>query len=226
MKRCSRCEAEKNLDEFAKSKVSKDGLQAWCKQCAKEYTRIRNGATGEKKRAEPKPMSDEERARRKEYYRQWEAANKEKRAADKREWLINNRDKINARSRELYASDVEKYRERHNATRAKKSDQYNARQRAWQKRNPEKAYELMFARLKQRRNATPKWLTKYDKALMAGIAANAMMLTAMTGVEHVVDHVVPLQSKLVCGLHVPNNLQIITRAENARKGNRHWPDMP
>jgi hypothetical protein len=41
-----------------------------------------------------------------------------------------------------------------------------------------------------------------------------------------VDHVVPLQNPLVCGLHVPANLQAIDRRLNCSKGNRYWPDMP
>ncbi len=49
--------------------------------------------------------------------------------------------------------------------------------------------------------------------------------TALTGVKHVVDHIVPLNHPYVCGLHCPDNFQIITDQENAQKSNRYWPDM-
>ncbi len=38
-----------------------------------------------------------------------------------------------------------------------------------------------------------------------------------------VDHIIPLKHSLVCGLHVPANLQLLSRSENAKKGNKFVP---
>jgi hypothetical protein len=54
----------------------------------------------------------------------------------------------------------------------------------------------------------------------------AKTMTQLIGKPYHVDHVVPLKSKLVCGLHVPANMQILPGADNSAKGNRYWPDMP
>jgi len=40
-----------------------------------------------------------------------------------------------------------------------------------------------------------------------------------------VDHLVPITSDFVCGLHTCDNFQIIDAIENSKKGNRYWPEM-
>lgn len=70
--------------------------------------------------------------------------------------------------------------------------------------------------------ATPKWA---DHAAILAVCIDAERLTQPTGVLHHVDHIVPLKSPFVCGLHVAENLQVLTASDNSRKGNRYWPDM-
>lgn len=70
--------------------------------------------------------------------------------------------------------------------------------------------------------ATPAWA---DQTKITAVYAEAQRLTELTGTKHDVDHVVPIQSRLVCGLHVEHNLQVLPATVNRSKGNRHWPDM-
>jgi hypothetical protein len=39
MKRCAKCECDKNIVEFCAMKKSKDGLHPWCRECRSAYNR-------------------------------------------------------------------------------------------------------------------------------------------------------------------------------------------
>ena len=70
--------------------------------------------------------------------------------------------------------------------------------------------------------ATPAWA---DHAAIRAVYDAAVVLELTTGEKYHVDHMVPLKSKMVSGLHNQYNLQVIPRWDNLSKGNRHWPDM-
>ncbi|HEP6278696.1 TPA: hypothetical protein VDA67_004812 [Burkholderia vietnamiensis] len=76
------------------------------------------------------------------------------------------------------------------------------------------------------RRATPPWLSSVQRTTIAILYELAETLTRDTGVLHVVDHIVPLDGKLVCGLHVPWNMRVTHWRENAVKAWHTWPDMP
>ena len=64
--------------------------------------------------------------------------------------------------------------------------------------------------------ASPPWSEKEQIALLY---AKAKWLGSLTGLEYHVDHVVPLNNKKVCGLHVWANLQILEKTVNIKKSN-------
>lgn len=133
------------------------------------------------------------------------------------------REKMLARVKAYQARNAEKVRERERAKYA--SDLQAGRERVRQKRksNPACYAANNAARYGQKRKAVPSWANREE---IRSIYRKAAEMTATTGIKHHVDHVVPLRSKRVCGLHVQHNLAVIPSAENIRKGNRFWPDMP
>jgi len=71
--------------------------------------------------------------------------------------------------------------------------------------------------------ATPAWLTQSDWNAIEALYVKAAELTAETGIEYEVDHIIPLQGETVCGFHCPENLRIVTRSENRQKCNKFEP---
>ena len=116
--------------------------------------------------------------------------------ASRLRWLRKNTDKIKVYSARVYQKYKSKYGARNVARRAAK---LNATPVWANQFFIEEAYDLAQRRTKMKCGGIDKW--------------------------HV-DHIVPLKSPIVCGLHVEHNLQVIPGVENIRKGNRHWPDMP
>jgi hypothetical protein len=64
-----------------------------------------------------------------------------------------------------------------------------------------------------------------DFAAIRAVYAECERITAATGVEHHVDHIVPLNHPRVCGLHVHFNLRCIPACANMSKGNDWCPEQ-
>lgn len=106
-----------------------------------------------------------------------------------------------------------RYRARHPEKALESVKRYN-------KNNLPKLAAYSARRRATKAKATPKWLSSSDHDMMAGAYQYAKQLRDASGYDWHVDHIIPLCSKIVCGLHVPWNLQLLPAKENHRKGNR------
>lgn len=94
--------------------------------------------------------------------------------------------------------------------------------RNWRKENKAKSAANTQKRRAYKINATPIWANDF---FINEVFELARLRTRLFGFKWHVDHIVPLKSKKICGLHVENNLQVIPAIENHKKSNRYWPDM-
>jgi hypothetical protein len=157
---------------------------------------------------------------RKQYQIEYTQKNKEHAYARVKEWRENNPDK--------WAAQGKRYSEKH-------KDVINAKTKRWVTNNPKRSAELSRNyRLKHigkvlankakyvaaKKSRTPNWLLPIDLFEMQCIYTYRAGLQRI-GLEYEVDHVIPMQGKIVSGLHTPENLRVISKEENRLKSNRY-----
>lgn len=248
---CRHCGAEKPLDEFVKSKACKDGYAQQCRTCAN----IAKAASKQRLKGRPKTEEQiaKERARRREYYtRNKEAisaahkttyatrseaeiakAREARRARYVANWAAERRQQAEFRAanpelvkawrRASYERTAESRRQSAREWYQNNWDRARQTRAEWAKANPGRVAAAKAARKKAIRAATPAWA---DMQAIADVYTEALIKTASEGVQYHVDHIVPIKSRLVCGLHVHWNMQVLLGSDNIRKSNRVWPDMP
>jgi hypothetical protein len=167
------------------------------------------------------------------------------RKAYHKEYYLKNKDafiEYRAKNREARKEYCKQYRKDHKHDPEYKAKE-NARTLAWYHANFDKIKDKKYAKDKAWRDKNkdiinsftakrrviklqrmPKWLTEEQKKQIKDMYALATLLNETTDTEWHVDHIIPLQGKLVSGLHVPDNLQVIPAKENLIKRNKYKVD--
>ena len=95
-----------------------------------------------------------------------------------------------------------------------------AQKRIYRQDNKAKVNALAKAYKVRKKNRIPKWVDKDHMWLIKEAYELAQLRTKQFGFLWHVDHIVPIQGKLVSGLHVIENLQVIPAIENIKKKNK------
>lgn len=219
MKSCTKCKIEKDESEFGKDISRKDGLYVYCKKCKKlESKKYRL-------KHDIKIKKDSSK------YRQDHNIDIKKSATKYRE---EHRKIINENNRNIYAKNIEKERARSRKDyinnlqdRKKYQEEYRKvnkelikiRISNWQKNNKGKMNAKTARRRAKKLKASPNWGELNDFIIQEAYSL-AILRTNLIGLQYEVDHIIPLQNKYICGLHVGINLQVITSIENKIKCNK------
>jgi hypothetical protein len=202
MKTCTKCGETQPLDCFHKYAQSPDGHKPRCKRCNTAAAVAYQHSNPDRRKAKDAAY----RARNRESVREsaLRYANSDAGVSKRRQWAQGNQPSVRERIARWINANPERSRNH---------------KREWAQRN--KAYAAFKTRTRQarKRNATPAWA---DDAIIRLMYTTRQYLTEHTGMEWHVDHIVPLQGRNVCGLHVHFNLRVIPATDNRSKSN-HFP---
>lgn len=207
-KSCTKCNVIKDLSEFKIDKRLKSGKSSVCKACSSKIAR---------------KWALDNIEQHKSNNKLWREANKAYDSTRKIKWAKDNPERKKAIDKKYHTANREYRIQKTKMWREHNQERYLVNRRQYYQKYGYKilAYNKFREQLKCQR--TPKWLTDSDKFLIQQFYAEAKQKSKDTGVTYHVDHIIPLNGKLVCGLHVPNNLQVITAFENITKHNKYLP---
>lgn len=147
--------------------------------------------------------------------------NKEVRLAEAKQHYAENAEAALAQKKKHYIENKDRLLEYSNNRYHAKKEEIRQKQRIYAKNNRALFNAAGAKRKAVKIKATPSWA---DNEHISSLYLLASM-SREAGYDVHVDHIVPLQSPYVCGLHCQTNLRLLKAVDNLSKSNRHWPDM-
>ena len=243
-KACSKCKKMKSQDCFYASKTSIDGFQSQCKQCKREAKRKTEVAFVADSVPHGKCLCRScglvKDANLENFYLSKLTAGSKVLTCIPCRRLANNENAKN---------NIDQARIRHKKWRDENRDLVNVKGKEWKLLNKDKVLKqrVKYENSEEYKNKRKQYVKGYYFSNRVKMIAKSCaydsrvrksrplwcsqseineyyLMARKSGLE--VDHIVPINSNLVCGLHCLDNFQLLTRKENASKSNRYWPDMP
>lgn len=159
--------------------------------------------------------TEEEKVRRRELDSRSEIKEKNKKKCKK--YYHNNKEHYSNRMKEYYQTKKEDILRVNREYYQTNKETILEQKRKYGQENRDKVCAKSAAKRAAKLQRFPSWA---DKALIDTFYKEAKRLTKETGIEHHVDHIIPLQGELVSGLHIYTNLRVIPASENLSKNNK------
>ena len=156
-------------------------------------------------------------------FEHWRNQCKECRAAKlkitRRAWYIRNQKHAITYSKKWRLAHPEHKKAYRKAEYAKNKEAAKEASRIYRKENPEKINAWSRKRQCAKAQRTPIWVDKEHFWMIEETYRLAKLREKIFGFPWHVDHIIPLRGKLVSGLHVIENLQVIPGKANIEKRN-------
>ena len=216
-KTCKGCSQIKPISSFHRHKQMADGYLNSCKVCHYEKNKANRLANPDSRKLEHARLRERKGFMSMAEYSEKRQENPKGRKATLKDYALKNKDKISAYNKQYEKDNKDRIASRRQDTLEERREV----KRLWRKNNLGMVLADCAKRRAAKVNRTPAWLTEFDRLKMKCYYQVAVMRSRESGQKWHVDHIIPLQGENVCGLHVPNNLQIIPAIENMRKNNHY-----
>lgn len=148
--------------------------------------------------------------------KRWYEANKERKRKTRAAYYQLNKPLWLEKSKQRYLANKAEILEMQKQRKIANPERWKEIMRKSFLKNPHKSRARVRAYQLAKQRATPAWANLF---FIEEIYHLADLRTKALGIPHEVDHIVPINSPVVCGLHVEHNLQVISRDKNVAKSN-------